>query len=103
MEERSKVKKVHLQVDLNVEWLLQDVESSTKFSKAEAPGIRLPKFSIPSFDGNILNWTSFWKQFEIAVHSKDILRDVKKLMYLKDAVYDSPAMASVVMTALASV
>ena len=55
IEERSKVKKVLLQVDLKVEQLLQDVESSPKISKAEAPGICFPKISISSFDRNILN------------------------------------------------
>ena len=73
MEERLKVKKVLLQIDLKVERVLQDVESSPKDSKAEAPGILLLKISIPFFDGSILNWTSFWEQFEVAVHSKDIL------------------------------
>ena len=55
MEEKSKVKKVLLKVDLKAERLLQDVESSPKFSKAEAPKLRLPKISVPSFDGSILN------------------------------------------------
>ena len=91
MEERSKVKKVLLKVDLKVDRLLLDVESSPKVGKAEAPGIRLPKISVPSFDGNILNWTSFWEQFEVAVHSNDFLRDVEKLAYLRDAVKNSPA------------
>ena len=72
MEERSKVKKVLLQVDLKVERLLQDVENSPKTSSAEAPRICLPKISISSFDGNILNWTSFWEPFEVAVHSQDM-------------------------------
>ena len=86
-----KVKKVLLKVDLMVEWLLQDVESNPKLSKAEAPGICLPKISVPSFDGHILNWTSFGEQFEVTVHSKDILRDVEKLVYLTDTMKDSPA------------
>ena len=54
MEERSKVKKVLLHVDLKVEWLVQDVENSPKIRKVEAFRIHLPKISVPSFDGNIL-------------------------------------------------
>ena len=38
-----------------------------------------------------MNWVSFWEQFEIAVHTKEGLRDVEKLAYLKDAVKDGPA------------
>ena len=59
MEERSKVNKVLLKVNLKVERLLQDVECSPKVGKAEAPGICLPKICVPCFDGSILNWTSF--------------------------------------------
>ena len=70
---------------------MQEVENSPKISKAEALRIRLPKINIPSFDRNILNWASFWEQFEVAVHSQDSLRDVKKLAYLKDVVKESPA------------
>ena len=40
MEERSKVKKVLLKVDLKVEWLLQDMESSPNSAKQ-----RLLKFA----------------------------------------------------------
>ena len=61
--------KVLLKVDLKVERLLQDVESSPKLSKAEARRIHVPKISIPYFNRNILNWTSFWEQFEVAVES----------------------------------
>ena len=55
MEERLKVKKVLLQVDVKVE----DVEDSPKISKTEAPKICLPNISVQSFDRNILNWTYF--------------------------------------------
>ena len=54
MEERLKVKKGLLQVDLKVERQLQDVENSPKVIRAETTGICLPKISIPFFDGNIL-------------------------------------------------
>lgn len=68
------------------------MENSPKLGKAEAPGIHLPKISVASFDGNILNWTSYWEQFEITVHNKDILRDIEKLAYLRDAVKSTVAM-----------
>ena len=86
IDERSKVRELLLQVDLKVERLLHDVESSPKINKQDTIGIRLPKISVPSFDGNILNWTSFWEQFEVAVHNK---QDVEKLAYFKDEMKDS--------------
>ena len=64
---------------------------SNHFAVWGRSGIHLPKISFPSFNENILNWTSFWEEFEVAAHSQDSLQDVKKLAYLKDAVKDSPA------------
>ena len=33
-------------------------------------GVRLPKLDVPTFDGDILNWSTFWEQFCIAVHDR---------------------------------
>ena len=74
---------------IKIEQLLDD--QSTSSQPTHQPCIRLPKISIPTFNGNLLNWTSFWKQFEVTVHSKDNLQDVEKLAYLKDVVKDTPA------------
>ena len=54
-------------------------------------GVNLPQIEIPSFDGNILNWRSFWEQFQVAVHDKPQLGEVEKLTYLRDAVKGGPA------------
>ena len=67
------------QVDLKVEWIMQDVKNSPKINKAEAPRIRLSKIGVSSFNRNTLNWTSSWERFEVAVHSQDGLLDVEKL------------------------
>ena len=56
-----------------------------------SPGVRLPKISIPTFDGKILSWKSFWEQFDATIHSKAGLNDIEKLTYLQDALKDSPA------------
>ena len=68
-------------VRVKIERMLHDVECSPKITKADTAGIRLPKISVPTFDGNILNWTTFWKQFEVTVHNKDHLQDVEKLAF----------------------
>ena len=56
-----------------------------------SPGVRLPKISIPTFDGKILSWKSFWEQFDATIHSKAGLNVIEKLTYLQDALKDSPA------------
>ena len=55
-------------------------------STADGKGVRLPKFEVPTFDGNILNWTTFWEQFSISVHNRHNLSDSEKLVYLQHAV-----------------
>ena len=56
-----------------------------------SPGVRLPKISIPTFDGKILSWKSFWEQFDATIHSKAGLNVIEKLTYVQDALKDSPA------------
>ena len=55
-------------------------------------GIHLPKISVSTFDGYILQWQSFWEQFELYVHDRTKLSDVIKLAYLRDALKDGPAL-----------
>ena len=54
-------------------------------------GIKLPKINVPTFNGNLLNWNSFWQQFNVAIHSKVQFDDAEKLVYLRDALKDEPA------------
>lgn len=43
----------------------------------------LPKLSLPTFSGNVLEWQSFWDSYDAAVHSNPHLLDVQKFNYLK--------------------
>ena len=52
--------------------------------------VRLPKVSVPTFDGKVLNWKNFREQFDTSIHSKTGLSDTAKLMYLQDALKDGP-------------
>ncbi|XP_053390231.1 uncharacterized protein LOC128553139 [Mercenaria mercenaria] len=58
--------------------------SSTQYS-------RLPKFSLPTFNGNILEWQAFWDSFSSAVHSNQNLTDVQKFNYLRSQLKDEAA------------
>ena len=53
--------------------------------------LKLPKFSVLTFDGNIMNWSNFWDQFSVSIHDKTELSDTEKLAYLRDALKDGPA------------
>ncbi len=54
-------------------------------------GVKLPKLDVPTFDGNLINWQSFWEQFAVSVHDRDKLSNAEKLAYLKHALKDGTA------------
>ena len=58
---------------------------------ADGSGVRLPKLSVPTFDGNILNWRQFWDQFCVSIHNRHNLTDAEKLVYLQHALKDGSA------------
>ena len=67
-------------------------ESFTTASIASASfGVKLLKISVPTFNGNIIEWRSFWEKFQVSIHKKEHLPDTEKLAYLKDALKDGPA------------
>ena len=47
--------------------------------------MKLPKIDVPTFDRNILHWTTFWEQFEVSIHSKPQHPNAEKLAYLRHA------------------
>ena len=81
LEQGSSIKGALYAVDLKVKRLLHKQTSSPKLSGVchASTGVKLPKISVPRFDGNIMNWTSFWEQFEVSIQKKENLEDVEKL------------------------
>ena len=77
--------------------LLENTTKATTSVKAEPVdylktyehNIRMPKLSVPSFDGNVLDFRGFWDQFNVAVHSNDRLSEIEKFTYLKGLVKKS--------------
>lgn len=45
--------------------------------------VRLPKLDVPTSDGGVLKWTTFWEQFAVAVHDRTHLSNAENLAYLK--------------------
>ena len=54
-------------------------------------GVKLPKLEVPTFDGNIMNWTAFWERFDALIQSKKGANDAEKLTYLRQILKDGPA------------
>ena len=73
----------------------KDSTSSTETTPTATHGVRLPKLDVPTFDGAILNWSTFWEQFCIAVHDRTHLSDNEKLAYLRHSLKDGTAKSTV--------
>jgi len=61
-----------------------------KISKSSVQCTKLPKLTLPTFDGDLLQ--SFWDSFESSIHSNSYLTDVQKFGYLKAQFKGSAAM-----------
>ena len=56
--------------------------SSTSNSNVDEVMCKLPKLVIKEFDGSVLNWQTFWDQFESTIHSKTNISNIDKFSYL---------------------
>ena len=72
-----------LDCSLQVRKLLRS--QSTASSVSDTKSVKLPRLDTPIFDGNILNWKTFWEQFSVSIHTRSDLTDAKKLAYLRSA------------------
>ena len=48
----------------------------------------LPKIKVPTFNGDVLKWSSFWATFGPTIHDRKDLNPCQKLNYLKQAISD---------------
>ena len=86
----SKLEKTALDLGLRIERLsYRPDESSPK--PTVSSGVKLPKIDVPTFKGNIMEWQSFWEQFDVSVHSRSQLTDPERLAYLRQALKDGPS------------
>ena len=49
---------------------------------------KLPNIEVPTFNGDIMKWATFWAAFQSAVGTKEYLSDTTKLIYLRKAIKD---------------
>ena len=50
---------------------------------------KLQKLKIQKFDGKIINWQTFWDQFESSIDSQENITDIDKFGYLRNLLCDS--------------
>ena len=89
---QSKLEEALFDSSLKIRQLLKcGFRESAVSSATSSKGVKLPQIDVPTFDGNIVNWRSFWEQFCVSVHSRSNLSDSEKLVYLQHSLKDSVA------------
>ena len=63
-----------------------DVSSISTSSDSKC--FKLPRQAIPTFAGDPLKWSAFWKRFRASIHDNPQLDDSEKLAYLQDTIMD---------------
>jgi hypothetical protein len=73
--------------------LQASVSNNSNFTQlGNQPNFRasnLPKLSLPRFNGNIIEWCTFWDSFNAAVHQNPTFSPVQKFNYLRSLVEGS--------------
>ena len=64
--------------------------SATSETAATKRDVNLTKIQLVKFDGNPMNWQSFWDQFEATIHNRAGLSDVDKFNYLRNLLEKVP-------------
>ena len=67
---------------------LETEESKKQLSTAEhstpvSSNLRLPKFTLSEFTGNIIQWVSWWDQYKICIHENETQTDCGRFNYLQ--------------------
>ena len=61
---------------------LEGIKPESVGQRVNKPNIRLPKIALPSFSGNVLEWTQFYECFVASV-SESNLSEIEKFAYLR--------------------
>ncbi|XP_053388631.1 uncharacterized protein LOC128551742 [Mercenaria mercenaria] len=70
----------------NTNAVMTDSQTVSELSRVSHPSQfhKLPNLALPTFDGSILRWQTFWDSFDSTVHSNPNLTDVQRFSYLKN-------------------
>ena len=87
---QAALEKIIFDCSLNIKKLLH-TRVTTSAPSSDTKGVKLPKLDVPTFNGDILCWKTFWEQFCVSVHDRSSLSDSEKLVYLQHALKDGTA------------
>ena len=95
METHEGLEKRLFDCSLCIKELLYISKDLVSPSAGDGKGVRLPKLDVPTFNGDILTWQTFWEQFCVSVHERSQLSDAEKLVYLRQALRDGTARSAI--------
>ena len=59
------------ELQVAIKRLLKNIKAVSAVDKDKGlSGVKLPKLNVPTFDGKVLNWNSFWEQFDMTIHTR---------------------------------
>ena len=67
------------------------IDTTTRDTPPSTSGAKLPKIEVPTFDGDLLKWKSFWEQFSISIHNRTGVTNAENMVYLQNALEDHTA------------
>ena len=91
LDEYSLLETLHFSCECQIATLSKSHGKSVATVSTDSTSTKLPKMSIPSFDGDLTKWQMFWQLFETSVHSQSSLSNAEKFVYLQNALKDSTA------------
>ena len=69
VDKKDRLRKALFELSLQIKHLLHDQPSSPSMLESESR-VKLLKIDVPTFNGNILHWNRFCKQFEVSIHQR---------------------------------
>ena len=76
---------------LSLKRVLSEIFKLESSRPSSARSIKLPKIDIPSFNGDVIGWRTFWEQFNVSVHSQSDVSKPEKLVYLRQSLKSGSA------------
>lgn len=61
----------------------QPLPTGPRGTQSHGAKVKLPKLSLPRFNGDLMRWPTFWDSYESAIHNNDGLTEVDKFNYLR--------------------
>ena len=85
-----KVKKLLFQSSASLSSRSESAAASPT-ATSESRSVKLPKIEVPTFDGELLHWQTFWDQLSISIDKRSDISNTEKLVYLRQSLKDGSA------------